>query len=60
MLDTGHVVYLWNGVTGAVTNSGTVGTEWTYDSGSLTGSLTGSDGTLTKIMMYQWMKKSIL
>ena len=56
MLDTGDVVYLWNGVTGAVTNSGTVGTEWTYDSGSLT----GSDGTLTKIMMYQWMKKSIL
>lgn len=54
---SGDVVYHWNSTTGAVTNSGTVGTEWTYDSSN--GKLTGSDGTLTP-MTYQWMQTSVI
>lgn len=57
--ESGDVVYSHDILnTGAITNAGTVGTEWTYDSSS--GELTNSNTTIHKTTDYIWVKASAL
>lgn len=57
--ESGDVVYSHDAIdTGAITNAGTVGTEWTYNSSTET--LTNSNTTLRKTTDYIWVKASAL
>ena len=57
--ESGDVVYSRDVLdTGAITNAGTVGTEWTYDSSAKT--LTNSNTTIRQTTDYIWVKASAL